>query len=154
MAVRSLEFGLIGKCDLVELWTDEHKKVIRANPVEFKRGRKKESAVDRVQLCAQALCLEEMFSIRIENGQLYYLQEHRRTDIIIDKELRDTTLSLTGKARCMLDEEKTPKAVYNKKKCDNCSLLDICMPEKTGTTAKNVHLYVTRQLNISPADSD
>jgi CRISPR-associated exonuclease Cas4 len=73
MAVRSLSFGLIGKCDLAELWYTENRDIKKVSPVEFKRGREKESDVDRVQLCAQVLCLEEMFGLSIDSGQLYYL---------------------------------------------------------------------------------
>jgi CRISPR-associated exonuclease Cas4 len=74
MAVRSLRWGLTGKCDLVEVWFSDDKKVRKVSPVEFKRGREKASDVDRVQLCAQALCLEEMIGIKIEQCQIYYLE--------------------------------------------------------------------------------
>ena len=77
--IRSDQLGLIGVCDLVEFEIDAQKNIKSINPVEFKRGRTKPSHVDIVQLCAQALCLEEMLSRSVPSGQIYYLQEHRRT---------------------------------------------------------------------------
>jgi CRISPR-associated exonuclease Cas4 len=160
MAVRSLEWGLIGKCDLVELWYEKADKVQRVLPVEFKRGREKESDVDRVQLCAQALCLEEMLSlsavargeaegtlgVKIEKGQIYYLQEHRRKDVIIDAALREKTAALIKRIRDLREAGKTPAAEYAKRKCDNCSLVEACMPPKNG--GKDVARYVQAELRI------
>lgn len=97
MAVRSLERGLIGKCDLVEIYLAPGEIVAQAVPIEFKRGRNKEEDVDRVQLCAQAFCLEEMFGITVADGQLYYLQEHRRTTVNLGGELRAKTMELIAR---------------------------------------------------------
>jgi CRISPR-associated exonuclease Cas4 len=145
MGVRSLEWGLTGKCDLVEIWYDEKNgKALKVNPVEFKRGRTKETDVDRVQLCAQVLCLEEMFGISIPTAQFYYLQEHRRTESVIDTALREKVGSLVQRIHGIIESGIAPPAVYSKKKCDNCSLLDICMP-KTMSNSKNVALYVKNQ---------
>jgi CRISPR-associated exonuclease Cas4 len=148
MAVRSLEQGLIGKCDLVELWYADGGGVKRVSPVEFKRGREKESDVDRIQLCAQALCLEEMFETAIESGQLYYLQEHRRVDVILGGELREKTRNLTELIRAIQQAGKTPAAEYEKKKCDRCSLVDICMPKTSGTASKKVDRFIQSQLRL------
>jgi CRISPR-associated exonuclease Cas4 len=149
MAVRSLEWGLIGKCDLVELWLSEDKAVKKAVPVEFKRGREKESDVDRVQLCAQAMCLEQMLGVDVEIGQLYYLQEHRRKDVVIDEALRQKTSCLIQKIREIHAEGQTPGARYEKRKCDNCSLVDLCMPKSTGETSKQVERYIRTQLRLT-----
>jgi CRISPR-associated exonuclease Cas4 len=138
MAVRSLKYGLTGKCDLVELWVGDSG-IDRINPVEFKRGKKKETNVDKVQLCAQAICLEEMFGVNIFSGQLYYFNDHRRTTIDFTEPLRKETIELAEKCKNITESGKTPLAVYEKKKCDNCSLIDICMPNYTG---KNVAKYV------------
>jgi CRISPR-associated exonuclease Cas4 len=144
LAVRSLEFGLIGKCDLVELWfsSDGIKQVC---PVEFKRGKDKESDVDRVQLCAQALCLEEMLSVKIDTGQLYYLQQHRRTDVVLDESLRDKTRELIERIQNIKSHEITPHAEYAKQKCDRCSMLDVCMP-KSASGTKQVVQFVENQI--------
>ena len=146
MSVRSLEYSLIGKCDLVELWFSEDKNIRKVSPVEFKRGRNKETDVDRVQLCAQALCLEEMFGITIETGQIYYLQEHRRRDILIDTALREKAISLVERIREIQNSGQTPLAQYEKRKCDNCSLVDECMPKSIGGGGKQVSRYIQAQL--------
>jgi CRISPR-associated exonuclease Cas4 len=148
MAVRSLEWGLIGKCDLVELWFSGDRQVKRVSPVEFKRGKEKESDVDRVQLCAQMLCLEEMFGIEISMGQLYYLQEHRRSDVTVDAALREKTLSLIGRIRLIQAEGVTPATEYEKRKCDRCSLVDMCMPKSTGSGGKGVERFIQNQLRL------
>jgi CRISPR-associated exonuclease Cas4 len=148
MAVRSLKQGLIGKCDLVELWYADDGRVMRVSPVEFKRGREKESDVDRIQLCAQALCLEEMLDIAVESGQLYYLQEHRRVDVHLDRELRDKTQALIERIIQIGESGKTPAAEYEKKKCDRCSLVDLCMPKNSGTASKKVDRFIQNQLGL------
>lgn len=146
MAVRSLQWGLTGKCDLVEVWFYPDKKVKKVSPVEFKRGHEKKNDVDRVQLCAQALCLEEMMGVKIEQGQIYYLQEHRRKDVLFNEELRNKTISLIARIRYIEQSGKTPLAVYAKRKCDNCSLVDICMPKSIGNGGKPVDAYIQTQL--------
>ena len=146
MAVRSLEHGLTGKCDLVEIWFYPDKKVKKVSPVEFKRGHEKKNDVDRVQLCAQAFCLEEMMEVKIEQGQIYYLQEHRRKDVLFNQELRNETTALIARIRYIEKSEKAPLAVYAKRKCDNCSLVDICMPKSIGNGGKPVASYIKTQL--------
>ncbi|GAB6277161.1 CRISPR-associated protein Cas4 [uncultured spirochete] len=149
MAVRSLERGLIGKCDLVELYLAPNGGVADAVPVEFKRGRNKEEDVDRVQLCAQAFCLEEMFKVPVAVGQLYYLQEHRRTTVDIDGPLRAKTLQLVERIQQLQSAGTTPPAVYEKRKCDRCSLLELCMPESAGSGGKRVDRFVQSQIRAT-----
>jgi CRISPR-associated exonuclease Cas4 len=146
MAVRSLEWGLTGKCDLVELWFSEDGGVRKAVPVEFKRGRQKESDVDRVQLCAQGLCLEGMLGVRIGAGQFYYLQERRRSEAVFTGELRQKTAALTGRVRQLWTGGSTPAADYENRKCDRCSLVDVCMPKITGAGSKQTRRYVLAQV--------
>jgi len=146
MAVRSLALGLIGKCDLVELYLSPKGGVSEAVPVEFKRGRNKEEDVDRVQLCAQALCLEEMFGVPVSAGQLYYLQEHRRTTVDIDGPLRAKTMALVARIRQLQASGMTPPAVYEKRKCDRCSLFELCMPKSVGSGVKRVDRFVQSQV--------
>jgi len=148
MAVRSLQCGLIGKCDLVELWYDKNGNVEKVSPVEFKRGNKKADDFDRVQLCAQVLCLEEMFNIKIESGQFYYLQEHRRSSEIVDAPLREKTTALIKRIMEISETEKTAPAIYEKRKCDNCSLVDLCMPKSFGTKYKRVDRFIEAQLKL------
>jgi CRISPR-associated exonuclease Cas4 len=148
LAVRSLRWGLIGKCDLVEIWFSDDGKAKRVLPVEFKRGRQKENDVDRVQLCGQVLCLEEMFGIIIEQGQLYYLQEHRRSDVEVDAVLRKKTVDLIEQIRMIQDTGVTPVAAYEKRKCDHCSIVDMCMPKNAGAGGKGVERFIQTQLRL------
>jgi CRISPR-associated exonuclease Cas4 len=149
MPVHSLEWGLTGKCDLVELWLDGAGGVKKVSPVEFKRGHEKESDVDRVQLCAQVLCLEEMFCIDIAGGQLYYFKDHRRKEVDAGAELREKTGALICKIRDIIESGQTPLADYQKRKCDNCSLVDLCMPKNTGVKAKQVARYIRSQIALN-----
>jgi CRISPR-associated exonuclease Cas4 len=152
MAVRSLLWGLIGKCDLVELWYAKDGSIEKVSPVEFKRGRKKADDTDRVQLCAQVLCLEEMFGINIENGQFYYLQEHRRTNEVIDAPLRGKTSTLIERIMKIRETGETAAAKYEKRRCDNCSLVDLCMPKSAGAGNKQVDRYIKAQLRLAEKD--
>lgn len=146
MALRSLEYGLVGKGDLVELFSSSNGKTEQVIPVEFKRGTDKENDCDRVQLCAQALCLEEMFQVPVESGQFYYLKDHRRTKVSIDSTIRATTLDALQQIREILGAKLTPPAIYEKRKCNACSLMDICMPQTAGSGKKNVGSYLEEQL--------
>jgi CRISPR-associated exonuclease Cas4 len=154
MAVRSPQRGLIGKCDLVELYLATDGKVAEAVPIEFKRGKNKEEDVDRVQLCAQAFCLEEMFGISVAQGQFYYLQEHRRTAVDIDGLLRTRTTEVLGRVRQLLGLGITPIAVFEKKKCDRCSLFELCMPKSAGSGGKNVHRFMLAQVKAAKTECE
>ena len=155
MPVRSLQYGLIGKCDLVELWYNQDGRIKKVSPVEFKRGRKKVDDIDRVQLCAQVLCLEEMFCVAIESGRFYYLQEHRRSNESIDLILREKTVALVERIMKISKSGKTAVAEYKKRKCDNCSLVDLCMPKSTGMRKKQVDRYIRSQLrHLEKADAE
>ncbi len=149
MAIRSLEYGLIGKADVVEFEKNSAGGYRKINPVEFKRGRKKEEDCDRVQLCAQTLCLEEMFSIPVTEGQFYYLQEHRRSSLVFDSDLRVKTKLLIQRIMEINKSLLLPAAIYQKKKCDFCSLFDICMPKTLDAGGKNVSRYIKGQLKIA-----
>jgi CRISPR-associated exonuclease Cas4 len=152
MAIRSLEYGLIGKADVVEFEKNSAGGYVSIKPVEFKRGRSKEDDWDRVQLCAQALCLEEMFQTQVSGGQFYYLQEHRRTSLLFDSELRQQTLNLILRIREIIFSQQTPVAIYNAKKCDRCSLVEICMPKSLNGGGKSVSRYIRNQVKAAIAD--
>jgi CRISPR-associated exonuclease Cas4 len=89
-----------------------------------------------------------MFGIAIGTGQLYYLQEHRRSDVIIDEGLRGKTLALIERLRMIWSGGRTPSAEYEKRKCDRCSLFDVCMPKSTGTGGKGVDRFIEAQLRL------
>lgn len=154
MAVRSLQWGLIGKCDLVELWYAKDGSVEKVSPVEFKRGRKKADYTDLVQLCGQVLCLEEMFGVTIEGGQFYYLQEHRRTNEGIDTPLREKTIALIERMMKIRETGETAAAKYERKKCDNCSLVDLCMPKSVGAGYKRVDRFIQSQLRFVEKENE
>lgn len=127
MAVRSLRLGISGQCDIVEFHQDG---VIL--PVEYKRGKPKAHRADEVQVCAQALCLEEMLGKPegfIQRACLFYGQHRRRHDVFLDAELRSLTTDLATRLHAMIESRITPPAVYEPGKCDACSLLDFCQPK-------------------------
>jgi len=152
MAVRSLQHGLIGKCDLVELFTNKTGQVDESIPVEFKRGANKDTDVDRVQLCAQAFCLEEMLGIPVKIGQFYYLREHRRTTVEISDELRNKTTELLQRIRAIGQGLATPVAVYAPARCDRCSLIETCMPKTAGAGRKQTNRYIESQVKAARAE--
>ena len=145
MAIRSLGYGLIGKADVVEFKKDGTGAYMGITPVEFKRGKTKLEDWDNIQLCAQALCLEEMFKFDVRYGQFYYLQEHRRSELFFSDEIRHRTEEVIKRIRDINSIRKTPAPVYNKKKCDSCSLTDICMPKALSSGGKNVTKYLSIQ---------
>ena len=134
MPVGSEVLGIYGICDVVEFHRDG-----RVVPVEYKRGKPKEHRADEVQLCAQGMCLEEMLKIRVPQGDLYYGTTRRRMEVRFDEDLRAL---VAGTCRClqeMIQAGVTPPAEYSKKKCEACSLIEICQPlagKRRGTTAQ------------------
>lgn len=121
--VSAEQIGLTGKLDLVEveLASGEMK------PVEYKRGKPKLDNWDKVQLCAQALCLEEMTGKPVTEGALWYWQTRHRENVPITDSLRDETRAVVEAVRTLFSSGHTPKAKYEKK-CNACSLLDLCNP--------------------------
>ncbi|HKP94946.1 MAG TPA: CRISPR-associated protein Cas4 [Fibrobacteria bacterium] len=136
--VQSQVLGLYGRLDVVEV-----EKVAdapnsagflgltgdwRIRPVEFKRGEPKEDDCDRIQLCAQALCLEEMTTSRIPDGSIFYGKIRRRDEIVFDQGLRDRTLKMIAEFDAMIRSRRLPSAEW-KKGCKACSLIGICQPK-------------------------
>jgi len=96
---------------------------------------------DKVQLCAQAICLEEMLNVEIKNGALFYGQTRRREDVIFDKNLRLETEDAARKVHELIESGITPKAEYSKK-CKKCSLYELCMPK----ASKKVSNYLMKAM--------
>lgn len=140
--------GLAGVADLVEF----HKTVDGETPypVEYKRGKAKLHRADEAQLCAQALCLEEMTGRAVPEGALFYAQTRRRVVVPFDKELRRLTEEAALALREVIASGLTPAAVYDRRKCDACSLFDLCRPKISGRSAK---VWRDRQLR-SLLDAD
>lgn len=143
VALRSLRLGLIGKADVVEF----HRQPDGAwlpFPVEYKRGKPKADDCDKVQLCAQAICLEEMLSVTISEGALFYGQTRHRLDVIFDEALRLETEETARQAHELIASGITPPPIYEKR-CESCSLAYDCLP-KTIQKRRSVKNYLTRML--------
>lgn len=121
-------------------------------PVEYKRGRPKHHDADRVQLCAQALCLEEMLDCDVLRGALFYGKTRRREPVELDLSLRSLTQSTAARLHEMIASGRTPTARYEKRKCDRCSLRESCLPEATGVR-KSVSRYITRAIASADAST-
>jgi len=137
--IRSLRLGLIGKADMIEFHRQADDTWLPF-PVEYKRGKPKKDNWDRVQLCAQALCLEEMLDVRIPAGALFYGKNRRRQEVELNSDLRNETEAAAARLHSLIRSKKTPPAVYSKK-CVTCSLLAECMPKVT-TGKRSVKQYL------------
>lgn len=120
--LQSERYGLIGKSDLIELVDG------RVIPVEYKRSAKGEFENDALQVCAQALCLEEMMDTRIAEGYVYYAGSHQRVSVLLDEDLRQETIATIATVRSLLESGKMPKAEYMPR-CKGCSLYKSCLPQ-------------------------
>jgi CRISPR-associated exonuclease Cas4 len=128
MPIRSRALGVAGIADVVELTRERGR--WRPYPIEYKRGRPKAHRADEVQLCAQALCLEEMFSLPVPEGALFYGKVRRRRTVAFDDELRALTRGIAAATRELLGAGRTPPPVYEAKRCDTCSLFQLCRPKR------------------------
>jgi CRISPR-associated exonuclease Cas4 len=151
LRLHSRRLGLSGQADVVEFHSsadgarlDGREGRWRAYPVEYKRGRPKPDRTDEVQLCAQALCLEEMLATNIGAGAIFYGQPRRRREVAIESGLRAETERLAAQLHQLFESRRTPAAVYEAK-CRNCSLLTLCMPEAV-TRPTSVAAYIARHL--------
>ena len=163
LPLHSFTLGLAGQADVVE-WqppasqhivgktladvlrhaTPDERRQWRVTPVEYKRGKPKSNDCDRVQLCAQAICLEEMLGITIAVGELFYGEKRRRVTVDCHDELRETTARAARRLHEIVDNSITPAAV-REKKCDTCSLFHLCLPEATSRT-KSARAYLERMI--------
>jgi len=144
LPIRCLRLGLVGKADVVE-FHQQADGAWRPYPVEHKRGRRKQEDWDRVQLCAQALCLEEMRGAQVPEGALFYGKEQRREVVEIGEALRRETEAVTAAVHRLLTEGCTPPPAYAKT-CESCSLVDICLPRSVGGGKNRVARYLARVL--------
>jgi CRISPR-associated exonuclease Cas4 len=158
LPLRSARLGLSGKADVVELrrlGPDEEavgggaslpglSGFWRPFPVEYKRGRPKSHRADEVQLCAQALCLEEMLGVAIPAGALFYGQPRRRMEVAFESTLRQITEEAAVRLHALFASGITPKPA-REPKCDRCSLLDVCLPEAPASSARRYLARFLRQ---------
>ena len=151
LSIFSHTLGITGKCDVVEFHRcDDGVRLFgregfwRPFPVEYKRGEPKSGNYDEAQLCAQAMCLEEMFCCDIAEGALFYGQNKRRTAVVFTDELRSAVKSAVAEMHELTKRGYTPR-VKRSKACESCSLKDICLP---GLNAKytSVSSYLAQNL--------
>jgi CRISPR-associated exonuclease Cas4 len=126
--------GLSGKADVVDFVTNGSKRSVY--PVEYKLGKKKMDNSDAAQLCAQALCLEEMLGYCIQTGALFYGRQQRRAVVNFDETLRDETETVIHDIHDMVKKRDIPAARYAGK-CKSCSLYSQCMPKVSGRKTGN-----------------
>ncbi|NCC49926.1 MAG: CRISPR-associated protein Cas4 [Spartobacteria bacterium] len=145
LRIRSLELGLIGQADIVEFHRQDDGSEV-PYPIEYKRGRAKPSDCDKIQLCAQALCLEEMLSTHIPEGALFYGKPHRRLMVPLDNALRASTAETAQRLHALIRSGITPTPEYERRKCEACSLYDLCRP-RAFLEGGNVAQYLERMLS-------
>jgi len=150
LPVASRTLGISGECDVVEFHKrDEgiklhgHRGLYEIYPIEYKKGKPKKSEEDILQLAAQVMCLEEMFSTDISEGALFYGETRRRESVKITEELRQQVKDMVLEMHQYYERKYTPQVKYSKR-CSSCSLNDICMP-KIGK-AVSVKRYLTQAL--------
>jgi CRISPR-associated exonuclease Cas4 len=127
--LKSERYGLIGKADLIEAEDGQW------YPVEYKRSRRGEFDNDELQVCAQALCLEEMTGQSVPVGYLYYAQSHQRQLVEISDQLRQETIATLDAVRTLLHTGTMPKALYTPR-CKGCSLFQACLPQAVEKVGK------------------
>jgi CRISPR-associated exonuclease Cas4 len=165
LPLHSFRLGLTGKADTVEFHRlDEGREegpkepagVVfpglpgrwRPFPIEYKRGKPKAHRADEVQLCAQALCLEEMLAVPVPAGALFYGLTRHRLDVVFDEELRRLTEEAAARLHALIASGVTPRPV-REPKCDSCSLLEVCMPASPAASARG---YLDRQFRQAVRD--
>ena len=169
LLLRSSEIGLSGKADVVEfhrmsdeenatsVTTEERARAIalagtggmwKPYPVDYKRGRMRHEEGFEAQLCAQAICLEEMLGCSVPEGAIYYGKPHRRLAVVFDSALREKTSEAARRLHILVAAGPTPQARYEKK-CDSCSLFSACMPKVTGAR-RSVQGYIAKVLDQKP----
>ena len=154
MAVLSVELGISGQCDAVEFHKDStgvplrnREGLWRPYPVEYKRGRPKAHNADELQLCAQAMCLEEMLCCAVPEGALYYGEPRRRTAASFTPELRGQVRDSLAEMHELYQRRYTPK-VKPSKACNACSLKELCLPKLMNR--KRVSDYLAKAVEELP----
>ena len=140
--VYSKELNIGGKCDCIEAETDESGCIIpavsfpvRLYPVEYKNGKLREEQEYEIQLCAQAMCLEEMYDTYIPEGAIFYISSHRRKIVEFTDTLREQVRDIVRKLEDIRRNYIVPPAVSGPK-CKRCSLREMCLPDVVQSAAK------------------
>ena len=151
MPVASYRLGLVGVCDVVEFIPSPQGVQLKNRsdtylpvPVEYKRGKVKKDACDEVQLCAQAMCLEEMLSVEILQGYFFYGEIRHRVEVAFSEELRELVQRMSQEMHQYFERGYTPQ-VKPSKACQSCSLQDLCLPtlqKNTVSASKYIQMQV------------
>ena len=144
VALRTLRLGLIGKADVVEFHRQADGSWLPF-PVEYKRGKPKVDDCDKIQLCAQAICLEEMLGVKIPAGALFYGQTRHRLDVVFNEDLRRETEETARQAHELIASGRTPPPIYEKR-CNSCSIMSECLP-KTIQKRRSVSGYMAKMID-------
>ena len=154
LQVVSHQLGLSGQCDVVEFHATPKGVPLQGEeglwqpyPVEYKRGKPKSHQADELQLCAQAMCLEEMLCCSIPEGALFYGEPRRRTVVLFTPELRETVRRDSDEMHQLYHRGHTPKAKPSKS-CSACSLKELCLPQLV--RRESVQTYLRRAMEESP----
>jgi CRISPR-associated exonuclease Cas4 len=147
LRLHSLGLGLVGIADVVEFRRDDKGVEVpgmtgrwRPFPVEYKRGKPKPNDCDLIQLCAQAMCLEEMLGVPVQEGAIFYGQPRRRMEVAIEAALRKETADTAQRLHALIKKGQTPVVEYEDK-CKQCSLLEMCQPKAIGS-GKSAKAYL------------
>lgn len=149
--LRSYRLGVYGRADVVEFVSiekDERTTLLQKTHeaswhpmiVEYKRGHLRREASFEVQLCAQAMCLEEMLGVEVNSGSIYYGRARRRLQVDLNRELREKTIAAAERLHELVASGRTPPAIY-RPKCRRCSMLGVCLPTAM-SPKKSVHKYL------------
>jgi len=151
MPVASYRLGLIGVCDVVEfapspdgIKLKDREGTYLPTPIEYKHGREKRDPCDEAQLCAQAMCLEEMLTVPVPAGFLYYGETRHRVEVELTEELRSLVKDMAAEMHAYYERGYTPR-VKPSKACRSCSLQNICLPvlqEKVLSASKYIQMYL------------
>jgi CRISPR-associated exonuclease Cas4 len=164
LRLRSLRLGLSGIADVVEFHRCGRLDDVGGNapvtggvclpgvsgawapfPVEYKRGRPKSGPFDEIQLCAQAICLEEMLGVKVPSAALFYGKPVRRFEVVLTPSLLEETERLASRVHGLMRLGVTPPPIYEKK-CDSCSLMSLCMPKRL-SEHRTVEDYIASALD-------
>jgi CRISPR-associated exonuclease Cas4 len=152
LPLESRRLNLVGTSDLVEFLRDGDTEI--AFPVEYKRSKPKLHRADEVQLCAQAICLEEMTGQPVPQGALFYGETKRRQIVVFDAELRRLTEATAREFGALVQDGRTPAAVYRAERCRSCSLIEICRPKAGSKSARSFMQGAVRKLLLDAAQEN
>lgn len=151
LPVHSAELGVSGVCDIVEFQRlpcgiplQSREGLWLPVPVEYKRGEPKQNDADRLQLCCQAMCLEEMLACEVPDGFLYYGETHRREKVEFTQALREQVREMLAEMHAYYSRSFTPK-VKPSKSCNACSLKELCLPKLCGKLSARTYIKARLQ---------